>query len=259
MNNRDAILDKAGVLLAAGQWFTGGEGKRLSLGANLLDQRLKGGLPRAVLHEVFAEKPCDTASASAFAIMLALCLADADRPILWVTEEKAARYSGRLYPPGLIAVGGNPDAMVLVEARDVKDALRASADAIRSTAVAAVILSVRGNARMIDLTATRRLTLAASRAGVLALLLYFDAEPVASAAYSRWQVSSAPSRPLMADAPGFPAFDIALTRHRGGIAPFAARVEWNHEHRIFRDSPLSGDLSAVASGGASGPTARQTA
>lgn len=259
MNNRIAILDKAGVSLAAGQWSTGGEGERLPLGANLLDRRLKGGLPRAALHEVFAEKPGDTASASAFAMMLALCLADTGRPILWVMEEKVPRYSGRLYPPGLIALGGNPDAIVLVETRDVKDALRASADAIRSAAVAAVILSVRGNARMIDLTATRRLTLAASRGGVLALLLYFDAEPVASAAFSRWQIASAPSRLLAANAPGHPAFDVSLTRHRGGVAPFAARVEWNHEERSFRDSPLSGGLSAIASGGAAGPTAQQIA
>jgi protein ImuA len=259
MNNRDMILDMTGLSLAAGQWPADCKGDRLPLGADLLDQRLKGGLPRAALHEIFAGKPDDTASASAFGMMLALCLADPERPILWVMDEKFPNYSGRLYPPGLVALGGNPDAMVLVETRDTKDALRASADAIRSSAVGAVLLSVRGNAPMIDLTVTRRLTLAAAQSGVLAVLLRFDAKTVASAAFSRWQVTSAPSRPLLADAPGFPAFDIELTRHRGGVAPFATRVEWNHEQRIFRDSPLSGGLSANAIGGTAGPTARQIA
>ena len=259
MNNRTVIPDQGGPPLLRGQWPNSSEGNRLLLGAHSIDQRLKGGLPRAVLHEIVATKADDTVSSSAFAMMLALCLADAERPILWIMDEKIPRYSGRLYPPGLVALGGNPDAMVMVETRDTKDSLRASADAIRSGATGAVILSVRGNSPAIDLNATRRLALAASRGRVLALLLRFDATPMPSAAYSRWQVASAPSRPLAADAPGFPAFDIALTRHRGGIAPFEARVEWNHEKRAFRDSPLSGGLSATFAGGTNQAPERQSA
>lgn len=259
MNNESVIPADGGPLLLRGQWPNGSEGNRLPLGAHLIDRRLQGGLPRDVLHEIFATKSDETVASSAFAIMLALCLADAERPILWIMDEKIPRYSGRLYPPGLVALGGNPDSVVLVETSDTKDSLRASADAIRSGAAGAVILSVRGNARVIDLNATRRLTLAASRGRVLALLLRFDATPVPSAAYSRWQVASAPSRPLGADAPGFPAFDIALTRHRGGIAPFEARVEWNHEKRTFRDSPLSGGLSAAVVGRADQTPERQSA
>jgi protein ImuA len=259
MNNNSVIRVHGGSSLLAGRWPEGSESERLPLGASALDQRLRGGLPRAVLHEIFAAKSDDIASSSAFAIMLALRLADIERPILWVMEEKTSGYSGRLYPPGLVAFGGNPDAMILVETHDIKDALRASADAIRSGATGAVILSVRGNVPLIDLNATRRLALAAARTRVLALLLRFDATPVPSAAYSRWQVASAPSRPLAADAPGFPAFDIALTRHRGGVVPFAARVEWNHEERAFRESPLSGGLSATVVGGAHQTSERKTA
>jgi protein ImuA len=236
-----------------------GGGAHLSFGASLIDQRLQGRMPRAALHEIFSAKSEDIASSSAFAVMLMLRLGEADRPTVWIAEEKVRIRSGRLYPPGLVALGGNPDAMVLVETGNAKDALRASADAIRSGAAGAVILSVYGNAPLIDLTATRRLMLAASSAGVLALLLRFDATPVASAAYSRWQIVSVPSRPLAANAPGFTAFDVALTRHRGGVAPFKMRLEWNHEKRAFKDSPLSGGLSALASGGAAGTPERQSA
>lgn len=229
-----------------------------TLGAPKVDARLQGGLPRAALHEILCEKLVDIAPASAFALLLALRLADAKRPLIWVQEQKTVQLSGHLYPPGLIAMGGNPDDMVLVDVRDIKEALRAAADIIRSGAAGTMILLARDSA-VIDLTATRRLALAAERTDVLALLLRFDAKSVPSAAYSRWQVTSAPSRPLLADAPGFPAFDISLTRHRGGVAPFAARVEWNHEKRSFRDSPLSGGLSAIAVGGAAQAAERKIA
>lgn len=231
----------------------------LSLGEPSIDQRLQGRLPCAALHEIFSAKPADIASSSAFALMLMLRLGEADRPAVWIAEEKVRLLSGRLYPPGLAALGGNPDAMVLVETRNAKDALRATADAIRSAAAAAVILSVYGNAPLIDLTATRRLMLAASQAGVLALLLRSDAKPGPSAAFSRWQIASAASQPLAASAPGLTAFDVALTRHRGGVAPFEMRLEWNHEKRTFRESPLSGGLPALASGGTAGTPKRQTA
>lgn len=241
------------------KWQSGDEAKHLSFGVSSVDQRLRGRMPRAALHEIFPAKSEDIASSSAFAVMLMLRLAAADRPTVWIAEEKVRIRSGRLYPPGLVALGGNPDAVVLVETGNAKDALRAGADAIRSGAAGAVILSIYGNAPLIDLTATRRLMLAASQAGVLALLLRFDATPSPSAAYSRWQIASAPSRPLAADAPGHTAFDVTLTRHRGGVAPFSMRLEWNHETRTFRESPLSGGLSATASSRAAGAPERQSA
>lgn len=241
------------------KWRTVDDVEHLSFGESSIDRRLQGRLPRAALHEIFSAKSEDIASSSAFAVMLMLRLGQVDRPTVWIAEEKVRICSGQLYPPGLVALGGNPDAMVLVETRNAKDALRASADAIRSGAAGAVMLSIYGNAPLLDLTATRRLMLAASSAGVLALLLRFDATPVASAAYSRWQIASAPSRPLAAGAPGYTAFDVALTRHRGGVAPFEMRLEWNHETRTFCEAPLSGGLSATAPGGTAGAPERQSA
>jgi protein ImuA len=241
------------------KWQPEDDGGHLSFGASSVDKRLRGKMPRAALHEIFSAKPEDIASSSAFALMLMLRLGETGRPTVWIAEEKVRIRSGGLYPPGLVAIGGNPDAMVLVEAANARDALRASADAIRSGAAGAVILSIHGNAALIDLTATRRLMLAASQAKVLALLLRFDATPAPSAAYSRWQIASAPSLPLAADAPGLPAFDVTLTRHRGGVAPFLMRLEWNHETRTFREPSLSGGLYALASGGAAGTPERQSA
>jgi protein ImuA len=156
-------------------------------------------------------------------------------------------------------MGGDPARMLLVQTADLRDALRAAADAIRSKAASAVILETHGNARLVDLTSTRRLALAAAETGVLALLVRGDAVPMPSAARTRWQICSAPSAPLPGNAPGLPTFDISLLRHRGGTAPFAARVTWDHATRSFFDAPLSGGLSAIVTDTKTGPESRQRA
>ena len=259
MNNVPALPDSVLAFSNRGQWQktkASQPDNLFKLGAKEVDARLQGGLPRAALHEIFAGESGDFATASAFALLLALRLPEPKGKIFWIAEERQDRVSGQLYPPGLADFGFDPAAMILVRTANMLDSLRAAADTSRSKAVSAVILEAHGGARMIDLTSTRRLSLAAANNGVLALLLRVDAMPVPSAASSRWQVRSAPSIPLPGNAPGLATFDIGLLRHRGGIAPFTARVTWDHATRSFHDTPLSGGLSAAVTGGETGPDIR---
>ena len=216
----------------------------LPIGAPQVDERLRGGIVQAGLHEFFGGAKADSYAAAAFALLLAWRLPENDAGIFWITGDKERQTSGRLYPFGLSAMGGNPSRILLVQTADLRDALRAAADTIRSKAARAVILETHGNARLVDLTSTRRLALAAAESGVLALLVRGDAVPMPSAASTRWQICSAPSVPYPGNAPGLPTFDLRLLRHRGGTAPFAARVTWDHATRSFFDTPLSGGLSA---------------
>lgn len=241
------------------QYQPDGQPSLLPIGASDVDSRLRGGISRHGLHEFFGSTKADAPAAAAFALLLAWRLPESDAGIFWITSDKERQASGRLYPPGLSAMGGEPSKIFLIQVADVRDGLRASADAIRSKAAAAVILEAHGNARLIDLTSTRRLALAAAEAGVLSLLVRGDAVPMPSAASTRWQVKSAPSRPLPGNAPGFATFDISLLRHRGGTAPFAAKVTWDHATRSFYDAPLSGGLSATVTGGEADPASRQRA
>ena len=71
---------------------------------------------------------------------------------------------------------------------------------------------------LLDLTASRRLALAAEQSGVTLLMLRLEAEPVPSAADTRWAVSAAPSQALEANAPGPPQLEIELLRRR--VGPF---------------------------------------
>ncbi len=250
--NKEAILSR-------GVWrhYQPGNQQLLAIGAPEVDSRLGGGIVRNGLHELFGAAKMDGIAAAAFALMLALRLGESR--IFWVSGDKERQASGRLYPPGLAELGGDPARMILVQAADLRDALRAAADSIRSKAAGAVILEAQGNAKLIDLTSTRRLALAAAEAGVLTLLVRSDSDPIPSAATTRWAVRSAPSTPLPGDAPGLATFDISLLRHRGGTAPFAARVTWDHATRSFFDAPLSGGLSAIVTGGEADPATRQRA
>jgi protein ImuA len=247
------------AILSRGVWrqYQPSEQQLLATGAPAVDARLGGGIARNGLHEFFGAVKMDATAAAAFALMLALRLAGTR--IFWISGDRERQACGRLYPPGLAEMGGDPANMLLVQAADLRDALRAAADSIRSKAAGTVILEAQGNAKLIDLTSTRRLALAAAEAGVLALLVRGDAVPMPSAASTRWQVKSAPSTPLPGKAPGLATFDISLLRHRGGTAPFEARVTWDHATRSFYDAPLSRGLSALTTGGEADPDARQRA
>ena len=250
------------AILSPGMWQhyqAGNQQQILPVGAAYVDEKLQGGIVRNGLHEFFGPTNYDSVAAAAFALMLALRLPEPCLRIFWITGDKERQTSGRLYPPGLAEMGADPAQILLVQAADLRDALRAAADSIRSKAAGAVILEAQGNARLIDLTSTRRLALAAAEAGVLALLVRGDAVPMPSAASTRWQVASAPSQPLPGNAPGFATFDISLLRHRGGTAPFEAKVIWDHGQKTFHDAPLSGGLSANVTGRKTDPDARKSA
>jgi protein ImuA len=242
---------------------------RISLGLPGLDAVLGGGLQRAALHEVYAPGPLDLVSAAAFALALAI-RAIAGRPLLWVRQDGAEGALGRLYPPGLAELGLNPSTMLLVRAADAAGVLRVAAEAARCTALGATLIEPWGEARLLDLTASRRLSLMAEGSGVLTLLLRGaltegrrpkpeqepgqeeerrEAAPIsmapASTARTRWLVRAAPSSPLPANAPGPPGFAVSLLRQRGGEAGRIWLMEWNRDRRSFQEP---GSRPAVRTG-----------
>ena len=217
---------------------------RVSLGTPELDARLQGGLQTNALHEFYAAGPDDAAAAAGFALMVAICAAGERRSVVWIREDRGARQAGGLYGTGLAELGFDPDTLILVQTADTRALLRAAADTVKCAQVGAVVVEPWGKAPLLDLTASRRLSMAAAASGVFTLMLRIEAVPVPSAAQTRWQVAAAPSTALAANAPGHPAFDITLLRHRGGVAGFEARLEWNRDQASF--APLSGGTSAAA-------------
>jgi len=220
---------------------------RIAIGHTSLDEALGGGLMRGRVHELFAATGDDAASATGFTAMLALRAVGRRAPIFWLRTDEAERLGGRLHGPGLVEMGGDPDSLVLGIAPDAKALLRGAADAARCSGLSALIVECRGKCPALDLTASRRLALAAEQSGVTLFLLRLEAEPVPSAADTRWAISTAPSQALEANAPGAPTFEIELLRRRDGPSGMRWQLEWNRDRLIFREPALPGAVVPLPS------------
>lgn len=158
-----------------------------------------GGLARAALHEVLAVGELG-GPALGFAT---LALARSGGTVLWIAPEPEA------WPPGLVRFGLDPARLLLVRAARQADALWAMEEALRCRAVSAALLFSPG----INLTAGRRLMLAAEAGGALGILLRADsAAPGPAVALTRWRIA-----PLPAPGPDEARWQVELLRSRGGV------------------------------------------
>jgi protein ImuA len=194
-----------------------GAGRReqevLPIGVAALEQVLPGGgLAQGALHEIMAAEG-DRAAAEGFAASLLAGLAG---PVLWCCPGDSA--VGAPYGPGLARFGLTPDRLILVRAPRDADLLWAMEEGLRTPGLAAVL----GAPRRLDLTASRRLQLAAESAGVTCLVLR-RAEPGSSVAVTRWLVAPAPSGPAF-DTDGR---DFGLARARWRVELLRCRgADW---------------------------------
>jgi len=213
------------------------------LGHTSADACLSGGLARGALHEVFAGAPGQEASASGFALALARRVLTKNKWLLWVRQDFSALESGEIYGAGLRELGLDPSRVLMLHAPDAEAVLRAAGDALDCKGLGAVVIEPWGEPKIFDLVASRRLTLAAAKHNVTAILLRPGAEPAPSAAETRWLIQAAPSPPD--DDWGAPLFDVSLARNRHGPLGHWL-MEWNHDESIFRTAHRSALAAAPA-------------
>jgi len=219
---------------------------RVALGHADADAALQGGLAIGATHEVFAEGR-QSAAATGFIAGL-VGRAAARRPLVWVRQDFTEIESGALSMSGLAELGLDPRLLVTVRAADVDTALRTAADALACDALGVVVLEVWGQARQLDLVASRKLTLAAQASSVTGLLLRVAAEPLPSTAETRWIVRAAHSPPATPSLPtwGTPMFDAQLVRNRHG--PVGRWImEWKCDECLFeKPAAYSQPVAATA-------------
>jgi protein ImuA len=215
----------------------------IPLGVAPIDDALGGGLAHAALHEIAAARASAIAAASGFALALASRAGDA-RAVLWIAEDMGLIENGAPHGPGLDDLDLAPERLVKIAAAKSRDVLWAMEEALRCRAVGAVVGEIRSTDRGIDLLASRRLSLAASRSEACAFLLRTAPGTEASAAATRWVIAAAPS--ASATGPGPPRLSVHLTRNRRG--PVGSwQLEWNRvEQRFDLASSLSQPVADAA-------------
>jgi len=235
-----------------------------------VDTVLGGGLARGAVHEILAEEAGDCGAAHGFALALALRL-NRGGAMLWIQEERARAEDGAPYPQGIAmmarktmagkTMAGNvtaknafdPARIIMVRTRDARSTLWAMEQGLRCPGLDTVLAEVTGLAGACDLTASRRLVLAAREGGATGLLVQAGSGArdlkIASAARTRWLIGAHPSRRGLAGEPGRAAWRLHLARHRGGREGRWLR-EWDHEHGRF-SAIGAGEGAAASRSGAS--------
>lgn len=208
----------------------------VSTGLPTIDALLpEGGLLTGALHEVEAgSAPSgrvaahDGAALGFAAHLMGRFAAGMPGTLLWCRRPSGV-FDAPPYAPAL-AAWFDPARLLVVTARRDEDVFWAMEEGLRCPGIAAVL----GETRATDATAGRRLSLAAEKSGVPALLLRPQPAPPQSVCVTRWRIASAPSRstPGLHDV-GAARWRLELRRNRFG-APSVAEipswlVEWNDE------------------------------
>jgi protein ImuA len=183
----------------------------------------------AALHEFYAAAHADAISQTCLALGLAQTHSKAH--LLWVRQAFLDREFGTLNPCGLAELGIDPGTITLMSAPDVMSALKAALDGARCAKLGTVLVELWGDHAALDLTASRRLAMAAKASGARIMMLRCAARQQPSAAETRWEVRAAPSRALPANAPGNPAFTLELLRARNGLEGHRYHLEWDRDTR----------------------------
>ena len=208
----------------------GPEGGVFPLGVPQVDGRLPGqGLSPAALHEVAGADHRDMPSAFGFLLALVmrrLAGGPGQGSVLWCRQTHGPHDFGWLYGPGLAAFGFVPDQLLFVTSPKPADVLWVLEEALRSRTLTAIVGEV-GPA--LDLTATRRLQLAAETMATPVFLLRPPDACDASAAATRWSIS-AEQRAVQAWQK--PRWRADLVRCRGGH-PHHWVLEWDHATHCF--------------------------
>ena len=184
-----------------------------------IDDCLPGSaLEAGAVHEFISNGYEHAASTVAFTIAV-LSRSASKAPIIWISRDHVQ------YAPGFSAYGLDPQRIIFARPGKDSEAMWIMEEALRCKGVAAVA----GECALADLTATRRLQLAAENSGVPGLLLRpFCRQPVSSSCVTRWKISPSASEPNGLPGLGAPRWQVELLKARGG-RPGSWLMEWRDQ------------------------------
>lgn len=201
-------------------------------------------VPGGTLSDIFADSRHDSAAAFGFSLAMARGLITRNRPgliVLQLVDE--AQQMGLPYGPGLVHFGLAANQLVFARPRTITELLWAMEEAIACRAVASVIADIASVHKVLDFTASRRLSLRSAASGVASFIIRYAQQREASAARFRWKVTPALSGPLPFDdkAPGPPRWRAVLERGRlqpgtpVGVEGEHYLVDWTTDGFVLAD------------------------
>ena len=215
----------------------------LSLRVAAIDDALGGGLALGALHELSPALSAYGGAAAGFA--LAIAALSQSRQVLWIQSAFARAEAGTLYGSGLDCFGLPMDRVLVLVVARASEVLWAMEEALKCRAGMTVIAEFTDDKRSTDLTALRRLSLAARAGGGLGLLLRHRISAAPSAAVTRWEVASALSLRDRFGGLGHTMFSLSLTKNRYG--PCGRWVlPWDHHACVFLPAALSLSVAETA-------------
>jgi protein ImuA len=233
---RQARLEALRRQIAMAQSFSPKSDEQIPLGIAEVDVCLNGGLACGALHEIAAADHRSIPAALGFLLALSSPVYGA---ILWPFAKTIPAF-GLPYAPGLRFFGFDPSRFLFARCATPRECLWTMEEGLRLGGIAAVI---GARAKAMDLTASRRLQLAAEQTNTPVFLLRSYNDHAPSAAVTRWRVSPAPSAH---DQFGFcknARFHVALDYARGGKTGDWV-MEWDHDALSLRLSSALGDRAA---------------
>ena len=214
----------------------------IETGLREIDETLGGGLMRGTVHELLPKSAQDLTAAVGFAFGLAARAQTKAGHTLYIQHDFTHGEYGKPYLPGLAHAGIDPSALIYLHVPRAEDVVWAMGEALKCRGFATVIAEFPANVRVLDLTMTRRLALAAQEGLGLGLILRHAGGIEPNAATTRWLVSSARSTPDAFGGLGHPAFNLELVKNRFGQCG-QWQVEWKSHERIFATPPLPRSLA----------------
>ena len=210
-------------------------------------ESVRAALAPAPLNEIMPASPGDHAAALGFALSWAVAAAQ-DGVIFWAAPEQDFFEDGLPDAAGLAQYGVGLDRLLMARTNCQLDALWATEQAL-ATPQTIALCAISPSKKPLSLTATRRLLLTAEKHKTRCILLRLDAAG-ASGAWSRWQVSAAPSQGEGREL-GAPSFNARLLRSRAGPPGLSFNLQWdsvNHAFRPALDPAMDGAVAAAPAG-----------
>lgn len=177
----------------------------------------EGIFPASAVHQFISYTPTEASATTGFITAMSGRFLKDGGLCLWIGDDQ------RVFAPGLVHFGVQPDRIIFIDVRRQKDALWMLEEALKCDGLTTVV----GELQHLDFTASRRLQLAVEQSGITGFIhCHRPRSENAVACTSRWKISQLAGKSHEA-LPGviFNAWDVQLLKVRNG-RPCSWQIRW---------------------------------